>query len=289
MASNRGYDVVVDVDTEGDLGHTDLQEDLEFHNSNFDSQPRGGPGKIQPDSTSSNPFLSSGQNAAPKRPIFTLSFYSQFFDVDTAEVLKRCWAALWPRASFLDILDGNPDLYGPFWIATTVVFILFMAGTLNWRITGNEGQYDWGLMSGSAGLIYGYTGIVPVLLFFTLRWFGSESANLLECWCLYGYANLIWIPVALISWSTYPLLNFIFVVIGFAISTAFLVRNLYPVLSATDMQTSKILLIVVVVLHAGLSLAINILFFAHGNATLKDPVTGNPPPSEAPKEPPSMF
>jgi len=188
----------------------------------FDTQPRGGPGKIQPDSSSANPFLSTGQNAAPKRPIFTLSFYAQFFDVDTAEVLKRCWAALWPRASFLDLLDGNPDLYGPFWIATTVVFILFLAGTMNWRLGGgkaNEGQYDWGLMSGSAGLIYGYTGefdwdiwnglelikitgIVPVLLFFTLRWFGSESANLLECWCLYGYANLIWIPVALISWST---------------------------------------------------------------------------------------
>lgn len=31
--ANRGYDVVVDVDTEGDLGHTDLQEDLEFHTS----------------------------------------------------------------------------------------------------------------------------------------------------------------------------------------------------------------------------------------------------------------
>jgi hypothetical protein len=62
-------------------------------------------------------------------------------------------------------------------------------------------KYDWGLLSGSAGLIYGYTGIVPIGLFFVLKWFGSESANLLECWCLYGYSNIIWIPVALISWS----------------------------------------------------------------------------------------
>ncbi|KAG9718442.1 hypothetical protein KCU73_g15026, partial [Aureobasidium melanogenum] len=37
--ANRGYDVVVDVDAEGDLGHTDLQEDLEFHSSNFETQP----------------------------------------------------------------------------------------------------------------------------------------------------------------------------------------------------------------------------------------------------------
>jgi hypothetical protein len=51
------------------------------------------------------------------------------------------------------------------------------------------------------GLEADRAGIVPIALYFTLKWFGSESANLLECWCLYGYANLIWIPVALISWS----------------------------------------------------------------------------------------
>jgi hypothetical protein len=82
-----------------------------------------------------------------------------------------------------------------------------------------------------------------------LKWFGSESANLMECWALYGYANLIWIPVALVSWS--PLtgefcsrdlktiyggkittnleitaLNYAFVGVGLAMSAAFLFRNL---------------------------------------------------------------
>jgi len=50
-------------------------------------------------------------------------------------------------------------------------------------------------------MVYGYTGIVPAALWAVLKWYGSESANLLECLCLYGYSNLIWIPVALISWS----------------------------------------------------------------------------------------
>jgi protein YIPF1/2 len=40
---------------------------------------------------------------------------------------------------------------------------------------------------------------------------------------------------------------------------------LYPILSATDVKTSKILLIVVVALHAGLAIAIKILFFATGS------------------------
>ncbi|KAF2456751.1 hypothetical protein BDY21DRAFT_346007 [Lineolata rhizophorae] len=272
MAS-RGYDVVVDVDTEGDLGHTDLQEDLEFHSSNFEN-PQGR-GKIPPDQSGS--FLggtsSSRGPASSKHFLWNLSFYAQFFDVDTNEVIRRCGAAVFPRANFLDVLEGNPDLYGPFWIATTVVIILFLTGTIS-QYLAHQGKehfaYNFKLLSGAAGLIYGYTGLIPVGLWGTLKWFGSESANLVECWALYGYSNLIWIPVALISWSRISALNYVFVAVGFAVSALFLFRNLYPVLSATDVRTSKILLIVVVALHAGLAIAIKILFFAHGSPAAKE-------------------
>lgn len=123
-------------------------------------------------------------------------------------------------------------------------------------------------------MIYGYTLVIPVLLFLALKYFGSESANLLECWALYGYSNLVWIPVALISWSTLNIMNYIFVGLGFGLSVAFLLRNLYPVLSATDKQTSKALLILVVCLHAGLSIAIKVLFFAHHSPAAKVPEKG---------------
>jgi len=59
------------------------------------------------------------------------------------------------------VLDGNPDLYGPFWIATTVVVILFLTGSISqWlRAEGKDYYgYDFRLLSGAAGLIYGYTG-----------------------------------------------------------------------------------------------------------------------------------
>ena len=128
---------------------------------------------------------------------------------------------------------------------------------------------------GAAGLIYGYTLFVPIVLFLALRYFGSESANLLECWALYGYANLIWTPVALISWSQITILNWIFVGIGFGLSAAFLLRNLYPVLSATDRQVSKVLLIVVLALHLGLAITIKILFFAVDSPVASAPGDGS--------------
>ncbi|KAF2157097.1 Yip1 domain family [Myriangium duriaei CBS 260.36] len=283
--ANRGYDVVVDVDAEGeDLGRTDLQDDnLEFHNSTF-TDPNATRGKLPPNNASFLPTANTSRSGGgasssggSKHYLWTLSFYAQFFDVDTAEVIRRCWAAIYPRSNFLDVLDGNPDLYGPFWIATTVVVILFLTGTISSYLasTGRDHYtYDFRLLSGAAGLVYGYTFVLPVALWGVLRWFGSESANVLECWALYGYANLIWIPVALVSWSPLTALNYAFVGVGFALSAVFLFRNLYPVLSATDVKTSKMLLIAVIALHAGLAIAIKILFFAHGSPAAK----GTPAP-----------
>ena len=61
---------------------------------------------------------------------------------------------LYPRANFLDVLEGNPDLYGPFWIATTVVLILFLCGTISQYLASPVGSgeeafvYDFSLLSG---------------------------------------------------------------------------------------------------------------------------------------------
>lgn len=48
--------------------------------------------------------------------------------------------------------------------------------------------------------------------------------------------------------------------------------NRYPVVAATDAKTSRVLLIVVIVLHAGFAIAIKILFFAHGSPAVKGPL-----------------
>lgn len=135
---------------QGDLGHTDLQDDLEFHSSNFNDSTPGN--RKPPSSGLPPPATASSGSGSSKRFLWSISFYAQFFDVDTSAVLSRCWAALYPRANFLDVLEGNPDLYGPFWIATTVVLILFLGGTVSDYLS-NAGKaafaYDFRLLSGS--------------------------------------------------------------------------------------------------------------------------------------------
>lgn len=139
-------------DKQGDLGHTDLQEDgLEFHNSTFQEGARGGRSKAG-GSSGLPPPVTASSSSSQKRFLWSMSFYAQFFDVDTSAVLSRCWAALFPRDNFLDVLDGNPDLYGPFWIATTVVLILFLGGSISqWLATRGTVPfaYDFRLLSGA--------------------------------------------------------------------------------------------------------------------------------------------
>jgi hypothetical protein len=144
------------IEMQGDLGHTDLQEDLEFHSSNFNTDPSSNSRKLPGASSGLPPPVTAGSGSS-KRFLWTLSFYAQFFDVDTSSVLSRCWAALYPRANFLDVLEGNPDLYGPIWIATTVVFILFLGGTISKYLSTTSGDpfvYDFRLLSGMCFWIF---------------------------------------------------------------------------------------------------------------------------------------
>ena len=140
-----------------------------------------------------------------------------------------------------------------------------MTGTIRHKLekTAAEKSLNYDLLSGAAGLIYGYTLFIPLGLWAALRWFGAQSLELVECWALYGYGNLFWIIVALLSWSRLDALNYALVGVGYAVSVFFLVKNLYPVISATEKKISQVLLIAVVVLHAGLAVAIKVLFFSH--------------------------
>jgi len=142
--------------------------------------------------------------------LWSINYYAQFFDVDTKQVIERCWAAVFPKTPFLDVLGGNPDLYGtwhvhtvlitgPFWIATTTIVILFVSSTLAGYLTalhtGASYSYDFTSLTAAAALMYGYVGVIPVILWGAMKWYGCEP-SFLELLCLYGYGGMIvWIPV----------------------------------------------------------------------------------------------
>ncbi|QCD77740.1 protein YIPF1 homolog [Vigna unguiculata] len=161
---------------------------------------------------------------------FTVAAYKPYFDVDTSDVLERIIDSLFPfRGSFNEKTATNPDLYGPFWICTTLIFVAASIGTfvtyLAHKLKSKEWDYDINLVTWSAGLFYGYVTIVPLCLYVILKYF-SAPAGLVQLFCLYGYSLFVFIPA--LCMSIVPLDIFRWVVAGVAgfMSATFVALNL---------------------------------------------------------------
>ncbi|KAF9582003.1 hypothetical protein BGW38_000785 [Lunasporangiospora selenospora] len=282
-----------------DLDATDLQFQS-FSSSDHATQPTGNLSSSastpQPRQVGFEPQRAN-QDANIKHPIWSLAFYAKFFDVDTTQVqcaliypgprlghtlvLERCFASVIPKDNFLDVMGGNPDLYGPFWISTTVIFVLFVTSSIVDSIyaymNGAAYSYDFFAMTFAFGAIYTYVFLVPLIVWGATKYYGCQP-DLLEMLALYGYAMTIWIPVSVLSVIPIDLARWILLGIGAGMSGVFLVRNMYPVLSRAEAKTSKIILMLVIALHAALALCLKYRFFAYRPGT-NDPKTQPPPPS----------
>ena len=65
----------------------------------------------------------------------------QMFNVDTSDVLSRLATALLPfkGTSFFELIGENADLYGPAWIAATLVFVIGASANLHsWLETPSD-------------------------------------------------------------------------------------------------------------------------------------------------------
>ncbi|KAJ7452271.1 hypothetical protein FB451DRAFT_1145336 [Mycena latifolia] len=229
---------------------------------------------------------------------WTVEYYQSYFDVDTKTVLRRCTATLLPSTTdFLSSHLNPADLYGPFWTATTLVLALFLSSSLGASVSsylsapGTPYAYDFGLLSAAAGLVYAYALALPVLLWAALRWMGVGEWGVVEAIAVWGYGMFVWIPVAILAVIPVPVVRWALVGIGFGLSGYFLVRNVYPILATADSKSPRLLVLVLLALHAGLALSFKVLFFnyyvvapAGPPADLPGtggPVVGAPPAGDA--------
>ena len=167
----------------------------------------------------------------------TLAYYQQFFDVDTVDVKQRLFQSAVPlKADFFARLDEKPDLYGPFWITTTLIFLLGMASNLASFLSfvpkaeGERWAYDFTLVTFSTSIIYGYVVALPVGLWLLMKYF-AVPVRLLSLLCLYGYSLTVLVPVTIICVAPVSWLTWLFTSLAFAVSSSFLCRNLWKVVN----------------------------------------------------------
>jgi hypothetical protein len=95
-----------------------------------------------------------------------------------------------------------PDLYGPFWTLTTLVFTLFLssslAASISSYLSGPDQQYtyDFQLLSIAVSIVYAYGLGLPVLLWLALRYLGVGEWSIVEAVAVWGYGQFVWVPVS---------------------------------------------------------------------------------------------
>lgn len=217
-----------------------------------DSFSKPGPGQVE-----------NGESRGWLR-FFSVSRFSPYFNVDTFDVLERIRDSVLPfRGNFVEKTSHNPDIYGPFWICTTLIFAAAALGNfaayLSHKLKDEAWNYDINKVTWSAGMFYGYTLLVPLALYFLLNYFGVTS-GLVQLWCLYGYSLFIFIPASFLS--VVPIEIFRWAVVGFAafVSATFLALNIR---SHIKSQSDRWFLIVTgsVLLQLGMALVLKLYFF----------------------------
>ncbi|KAF9453357.1 Yip1-domain-containing protein [Macrolepiota fuliginosa MF-IS2] len=202
---------------------------------------------------------------------WTLDYYQQYFDVDTKTVLKRCYTTLIPTEArtYVSSHLNPPDMYGPFWTLTTLIFALFLSSSLAASISaylstnGAEYDYDFRLLSMAVTIVYAYGLALPVLLWLALRYLGVGEWSIAEAMAVWGYAQFVWIPVSVLCVIPVPILRWVLVGIAFGLSGWFLGSNIYPILASAEAKATRLLIIVLGVLHFGLALTFKVLFFGY--------------------------
>ena len=174
-----------------------------------------GPSTTSPETV---PFASDPNETEKKRKlkktswVFSAAYYQQFFDVDTDDVLRRARHALltpW-HGGFQSVYDDTPDLYGPFWVCATLVFVIAMGGQYASYLSGDAAKraswnFDAHAVAASAFATYGYVFLVPALVYVALRCVaniapgGDQNLSLIGLVCTYGYGCAAFVPASVAS------------------------------------------------------------------------------------------
>ncbi|XP_057441904.1 uncharacterized protein LOC130733685 [Lotus japonicus] len=199
------------------------------------------------------------------RGFFNVSSYSQYFNIDTDDVITRLISSLNPVAGdFFSKIDANPDLYGLVWISTTLVFILASLGNLGTYLMqkhadkSSSWSFDVSYVNMAACSIYGYTIVVPVAYYFFLQYMGS-NASLVRFWCMWGYSLTIFNISSFLLIIPVEILRWLIILLSGGASASFVALNLRSYIESVDLQVA---VVAAFFLQIALAVFIKVWFFA---------------------------
>lgn len=112
----------------------------------------------------------------------------------------RCSLLAW-KPEFYECVGKKPDLWGPMWISTTIIFILFAGGNLSRFLLAEDKKhfkYEYNYMYVAFVLVYAMAFIVPSLLGLFIKFILKSDLGIFEVVCLYGYSLSVFVIVLIL-------------------------------------------------------------------------------------------
>ncbi|XP_076346193.1 protein YIPF1 isoform X2 [Tachypleus tridentatus] len=204
------------------------------------------------------------------------SYYQKLFNVDTIQVLRRILWSMIPipgQATYLHHhIRPAPDLYGPFWITSTLVFITAIGGNMaNYLQTVGEWNqiwhYDFHKVSFAATAIYSYAFLLPLMLWGLLQCRESISNyTFLEILCVYGYSLSVYIPISILWVIQVAWLQWLLVIVGTVLSGSVLLLTFWPAVKTDTVKVATLVLLLILFFHTLLAVGFLIYFFKASHA-----------------------
>ena len=100
-----------------------------------------------------------------------------YFDLSSKEFCIRFLYSLIPfNSGFHPLYHAKPDLYGPFWILTSLIAALFISGNISRyvRLGKADFKYNFTVIPVAASIIYGVGIGLPLLLHYAIKYFGRN-------------------------------------------------------------------------------------------------------------------
>ena len=115
---------------------------------------------------------------------FKLEYYEQYFRVSEAEVVERVMYSITlpHRSEFIELINPNPDFYGPFWIMSTLIMLLgFIGNFSNYLLSKFSSGDVWDkyffqleFIREAIILVYTIGFGVPVVFYFLLKFMAEK-------------------------------------------------------------------------------------------------------------------
>ena len=169
---------------------------------------------------------------------FIRPYYKVTFN-DIKLRIKRSFNPL--KNDFMEIADKTPDLYGPFWIYTTLIYVLAAGGALSYYFTNSDNNYFQMFVPVASSILYSFGFGFPFALWLCMKIFKVEM-KYVSLICLYGYSLCCLIPVLILCSTGFGWIQWLFLIYGIGNSTAFVLINLWDKIKTLEEKNRYIFL-----------------------------------------------